>query len=78
LNHVAVLSLKGPASGIASSVRPTSPEVAYSLSVAFSNGNCEVSVGKLNRTSMRAFSPMTGSGGTASGSPTELERTSSS
>src|SRR5687768_7660717 len=73
------LSSHEPASGTASSVRPAVVDSPYRRSVAFSSVQFGGgSVGTSNLTSVRAFSPMTGSGGLAVGSPTDDARTVSS
>jgi hypothetical protein len=78
LNQVSALSLKVPVSGVASISRPRVLDSAYRRSVADSSLQSGASLGRPKFRSARAFSPITGSGGTAVGSPTDEERTSSS
>ena len=76
--HVAVLSRNAPASGTASSVRSSVLDPLWSRSVADSSSQSPASNGTGKRTSVRAFWPTSGSGGTAAGFPVACERTSSS
>ena len=78
LNHVSVLSLNVPVSGTTSIVSPDVVDSAYRRSLADSSRQLGASFGTSNLTSVRAFWPMTGSGGTAVGSPTDSPRTESS
>src|SRR5687768_12812049 len=79
LDQLTRLSSHEPASGTASSVRPAVVDSPYRRSVADSSVQFAGGlVGTSNLTSVRAFSPTTGSGGLAVGSPTDEARTFSS
>jgi hypothetical protein len=59
-------------------VRPSVVDSPYRRRMARSSVHPGASVGTSNLTRVRAFSPKTGSGGLAVGSPRDDERTSSS
>jgi hypothetical protein len=75
LLQVTVLSLNVPVRGTAAMSRPSVLDSEYRRSFASTSRQFGASVGTSNRTRARAFSPMTGSGGEAVGSPTDDDRT---